>query len=70
MLPVISRLTQKELEHMIQLNSCNIEFFERLVVIDESTFPEKEYLKYSILNPNPFAIVDDMQILTAGESTE
>ena len=39
------RLTLKELIHMVNLNSCNTEFFDKLVVTDESTFPDKEELK-------------------------
>ena len=66
----MKRLTLKELMHMVDLNSCNIEFFEKLVVTDLSTFPDKEELNYSWYNPITFATVDDIQILAAGESTE
>jgi hypothetical protein len=45
---------------MVELNSCNIEFFDKLVVTDQSTFPDKEELTSPLFRPKHFATVDDI----------
>jgi hypothetical protein len=43
---IIRRLNQKELMHMIEINSCNVQFFEKLVAVEPQAFTDKECLYY------------------------
>jgi len=43
---IINRLTLDELIRMIDLNSCNIEFFNKIAVNMPEAFTDKEMLNY------------------------
>jgi len=56
---IINRLTLDELIRMIDLNSCNIEFFDAIAINIPAAFTDKEMLNYKNFD-KPYARIDDL----------
>jgi hypothetical protein len=65
---IMKRLNLNELIHMIDINSCNVDFFNKLVAVEPAAFADKEYLKPGS-HEKPYTTVSDLNILTC-KSTE